>query len=49
MILSVCCVSKAVEEVDPQLIEPKIDLVFVIDTTGSMSDEIREVKMHIKN
>ena len=28
---------------------PKLDIVFVIDTTGSMSDEIREVKMHIKN
>ena len=29
--------------------EPTIDIVFVIDTTGSMSDEIREVKMHITN
>jgi len=29
--------------------KPKIDIVFVIDSTGSMSDEIREVKMHIKN
>lgn len=29
--------------------EPRIDIVFVIDSTGSMSDEIREVKMHIKN
>lgn len=28
---------------------PKIDLVFVVDSTGSMFDEIREVKMHIKN
>jgi len=28
---------------------PRIDVVFVIDSTGSMGDEIREVKMHIKN
>jgi len=27
----------------------KLDVVFVIDSTGSMSDEIREVKMHIRN
>lgn len=49
MILFLCCVLKAVGATDDHLTEPKIDLVFVIDTTGSMSDEIREVKMHIKN
>jgi len=49
VILSLCCVSNAVGEDDTQLVAPKIDLVFVIDTTGSMYDEIREVKMHIKN
>ncbi|MBS3176544.1 VWA domain-containing protein [Candidatus Woesearchaeota archaeon] len=27
---------------------PKIDVVFVIDSTGSMADEIRSVKYHIK-
>ena len=27
----------------------RLDIVFVIDSTGSMSDEIREVKMHIRN
>ena len=39
------------EEPDPQQNNtevPRIDIVFVIDSTGSMSDEIREVKMHIK-
>ncbi|MBU0666116.1 MAG: vWA domain-containing protein [Nanoarchaeota archaeon] len=29
-------------------INPKIDVVFAIDTTGSMSDEIRSVKTHIE-
>ena len=36
------------EEPDPQdpvIEEPRIDIVFVIDSTGSMSDEIREVKL----
>lgn len=28
---------------------PFLDVVFVIDSTGSMHDEIREVKMHIEN
>jgi len=28
---------------------PQIDVVFLIDSTGSMNDEIREVKMHIEN
>jgi len=37
------------EDTDSDQKIPKIDLVFVIDTTGSMSDEIREVKMHISN
>jgi len=37
------------EPIEPIVEPPKLDLVFVIDTTGSMSDEIREVKMHIKN
>jgi len=36
-------------ETEEPEVPPKLDLVFVIDTTGSMSDEIREVKMHIKN
>ena len=41
---------EAIEEQEEPVIEPpKLDVVFVIDTTGSMADEIREVKMHIKN
>ncbi|MFH1101259.1 MAG: vWA domain-containing protein [Methanobacteriota archaeon] len=49
IILLMCSVSFGAVGDDDQTIQPKIDLVFVIDTTGSMSDEIREVKMHIKN
>jgi hypothetical protein len=49
LVLLMCCASLGVHSSDEKLVEPKIDLVFVIDTTGSMSDEIREVKMHIKN
>jgi len=38
------------ENNDEKIMEPpKLDVVFVIDTTGSMADEIREVKMHIRN
>ncbi|NQU98864.1 VWA domain-containing protein [Candidatus Woesearchaeota archaeon] len=33
----------------PPFSGPFIDVVFLIDSTGSMSDEIREVKMHIEN
>lgn len=49
MILLMCSLSLEVCGEDTTQVTPKIDLVFVIDTTGSMSDEIREVKMHIQN
>jgi len=35
--------------IPPQPFRPKIDVVFVIDSTGSMADEIRSVKMHLIN
>jgi len=49
LVLLTICASLEVHGSDETLVKPKIDIVFVIDTTGSMSDEIREVKMHIKN
>lgn len=33
----------------PPPLRPEIDVVFVIDSTGSMTDEIRAVKTHITN
>lgn len=37
-------------QVDPPVMQvPQIDVVFVIDSTGSMSDEIRTIKTHIIN
>ncbi|MBN1280443.1 MAG: VWA domain-containing protein [Candidatus Thermoplasmatota archaeon] len=49
LLVLICCSVFAAQGSDAQSSIPKIDLVFVIDTTGSMSDEIREVKMHIRN
>ncbi len=44
----------AAEEIDPGCaalqecyVQPRIDVVFVIDSTGSMADEIRTVKTHL--
>ncbi|MFH1721926.1 MAG: VWA domain-containing protein [Candidatus Altiarchaeota archaeon] len=36
-------------EVFPKMVRPQLDVVFVLDSTGSMSDEILAVKAHIKN
>lgn len=44
-----CLTAGPVLSVESEHQTPQLDLVFVIDTTGSMSDEIREVKMHIRN
>jgi hypothetical protein len=44
-----CLTAGPVLSVESENQTPQLDLVFVIDTTGSMSDEIREVKMHIRN
>lgn len=48
LFVSIALAENADVNIEEQQI-PKIDIVFVIDTTGSMSDEIIQVKMHIKN
>ncbi len=44
-----CVISEEAKEESVKCVpyEPKIDVVFVIDSTGSMADEIRTVKTHL--